>query len=307
MAPKKQQRSSHRPARRSQRLPGRLLPRIGEISALAWLMAALALALPLTADAQLEGVPLEEAIRSLESPTLRIFYSTDLVRPWMRVESEPPAGAPLVTLAAILEPHGLATELAANGAVLIVRSDAPVSAAPPATDRPAPQRPAPAANSLRPRPLEEIVVSASRYPFQRPGGGTAATLTAAEIEYQPGLGDDALRPTQRLPGAASQRPQCPHSRQRRGYRRDARSVRRPQALRSVSPEGFSERLLGGRPAHRPLDGRLHRCVPGRVRRAAIERHRRRVDRRRRAPLSRDRGQLLQCVAAERRPGSGGPR
>lgn len=157
---------------------------------------------PIAHAAGLEGESLDIAIRALEAEGLRIFFSSDLVKPWMRVEAEPDADAdPIAALDQMLAPHGLAAEVAANGTVLVVRSGdshddttAVESVTPP--DPPDPRPPGPP-------PLEEVIVMTSRYPLERAGTASATTLGTADIEYQPGLGDDALRAVQRLPGAAA--------------------------------------------------------------------------------------------------------
>lgn len=66
---------------------------------------------------------LEEAIAALERTGLTVFYSSDLVKPWSRVNIEPSARNPREALLEILAPLGLATQ-AGPGEVLLVVRDA---------------------------------------------------------------------------------------------------------------------------------------------------------------------------------------
>src|SRR5262245_15616767 len=76
------------------------------------LAAALLLVLALagTAAADWLGRPLTEALRELQSRGLRIVFTSQLVRPEMRVEAEPSSGDPRRILDEILAPHGLRAE-----------------------------------------------------------------------------------------------------------------------------------------------------------------------------------------------------
>jgi outer membrane receptor protein involved in Fe transport len=148
--------------------------------------------------APLAGLSVEQAIAALERTGLTIFYSSDLVRPAMRVKEEPAAAAdPQARLQEILAPFGLATRLGPRDSVLIVR-------APRAS--PAALQPVVAAASPPPPPqptIDEIVVTASQYEINRDVGASVITMTGADLENLPDLGDDALRAVHRLPGAAS--------------------------------------------------------------------------------------------------------
>ncbi len=166
--------------------------------------AALAVAAALTgsaADAQppLAGVPLETAIGRLEDAGLRVFYSSDVVRPSMRVLDQPAGMDAREWLRAMLEPHGLAVEPGPRDSLLVVRAAPRVGVTPPRQPRRAPRAPAPA----EPPPIEEIVVAASRYELRRAAAGQPFRLTGNDLETLPDLGDDSLRAVQRLPGAAS--------------------------------------------------------------------------------------------------------
>jgi hypothetical protein len=92
------------------------------IAALLLSLFVLASGNPAAADTPgLKGRSLIEAIAVLEQQGLVVYYSSDLVRPWMKVKEEPKSTAPGAQLDEILQPHELATEPAPGGGVLIVR------------------------------------------------------------------------------------------------------------------------------------------------------------------------------------------
>jgi len=69
----------------------------------------------------LKGRSLIDVISQLEQQGLVVYYSSDLVRPWMKVKADPTANTPGGILDEILAPHELTTEPAPGGGVLIVR------------------------------------------------------------------------------------------------------------------------------------------------------------------------------------------
>ncbi len=152
-------------------------------------MAALVLA-PSPARAQsFQGLSLRGAIEVLEGKGLSVMYSSALVAPGMRVETEPAATEAEAILAEIVAPYGLTVSQGPNGALVIVREH---------------QKEAEAINRPVEEPwIEETVISASRYQFLREPGPPAASFTAADLEVLPILGDDPLRAVARLPGTAT--------------------------------------------------------------------------------------------------------
>ena len=152
-------------------------------------MATLVLA-PSPARAQsYQGLSLREAIQVLEGKGLSVMYSSALVAPGMRVETEPAATEVEAILAEIVAPFGLTVLQGPNGALLIVREH---------------QEETEAINSPVEKPwIEETVISASRYQFLREPGPPAASFTAADLEVLPTLGEDPLRAVARLPGTAT--------------------------------------------------------------------------------------------------------
>ncbi len=137
------------------------------------------------------GLSLEEALERLRSAGLAVVYSTDLVRPRMRVLREPVAADSRGALAEMLEPHGLAVTDGPGGTLLLVRAERSRAA------------PAAAPRRSRPTPLDEIVVSASHYLLDVAAAQSPAVFSAADLELLPDLGDDPVRAVARLPGVAS--------------------------------------------------------------------------------------------------------
>lgn len=158
-----------------------------------WLLAAAA-ASASAARSEYAGLELEQALERLEAQGLAIVYSSDLVKPGMRIAAEPADRDPRALLAEIVGPFGLAVTEGPGGTLMLVRADA--------ARRPAPS-PAPAHGNPA-RNLDEIIVSASRYRLSVGPLASAAELTAADIAMLPELGDDPLRAIARLPGVAHQ-------------------------------------------------------------------------------------------------------
>jgi outer membrane receptor protein involved in Fe transport len=140
------------------------------------------------------GMPLWSAIADLEKRGVRILYSSDLVRPWMKVVAEPTEGDPAAILAEILRPHGLAARAGPGGLLLVVRQP---RSAPPVSTQPAEVALAHASGAL-----EEVVVTTSRYRLDSLPM-VPIMLESAELGLLPDVGDDPLRATARLPGAAA--------------------------------------------------------------------------------------------------------
>jgi outer membrane receptor protein involved in Fe transport len=160
------------------------------VKTLAFLLALATAAAEATAW---RGLPLQDVLEQLRAGGVEILYSSDLVKPWMRVEREPRVSDPRLRLAEAVRPHGIAVTDGPGGTLMLVREapHAPRHAAPGSVRTPAPA------------PIEAVVVSASRYLF---GDGTAIppiVLGSAELESLPDIGEDPVRAVARLPGVAS--------------------------------------------------------------------------------------------------------
>ena len=71
------------------------------------------------------GLSLVEAIERLEAAGLTILYSSDLVRPDMRIAAEPAGRWPREILDEILAPHDLNAQTGPAGTTLIVAAPVP--------------------------------------------------------------------------------------------------------------------------------------------------------------------------------------
>jgi outer membrane receptor protein involved in Fe transport len=142
----------------------------------------------------LAGVPLSSAVADLERRGLVVLYSSDLVRPWMKVTSEPASTEPAEILAEILAPHGLAARSGPGGLSLVVRR--------PRIAHTASTRRTGIPHTVDWASLEEVVVTTSRYRLDSLPA-MPIVLESAELGLLPDLGDDPLRATARLPGAAA--------------------------------------------------------------------------------------------------------
>src|SRR5688500_18137508 len=74
------------------------------------------------------GVPLADALRTMQARGLRLLFSSRLVRPEMRVASPPAEGDPRRVLDGLLAAHGLAVEEEPGGTLVVVAAPQPVAA-----------------------------------------------------------------------------------------------------------------------------------------------------------------------------------
>ena len=115
-----------------------------------------------SAEAKYVGRPLTDVLREMQASGVKLVYSTELVRPDLRVVAEPRARAPRKRIDELLKPHGLETRDGPNGTILVVtRARTPKAAKPPAA--------APGAGSIGGRVLDAT---------------TAAPLAGVVVEVQ---------------------------------------------------------------------------------------------------------------------------
>jgi hypothetical protein len=138
------------------------------------------------------GMSVEDVLEQLRAGGAALLYSSDLIKPWMRVEREPRAIETHALLAEILAPHGITIAAGPEGSVMLVRAapQTPRIAAPGETHSPAPS------------PIETVVVSASHYRFGGEQLVGPAVLNSVQLEIQPDIGEDPVRAVARLPGVA---------------------------------------------------------------------------------------------------------
>ncbi len=146
----------------------------------------------MAATEQYVGRPLVDVIEELRQDGLRLIYNTQLVPTSLRVTREPASADPVRMLEAMLEPHGLALSRVGEGVYAVValpKHDAP--------------QPPVAAQAPVHEPLQEVVVTTSRYGLANEALDSQTFLTQKELESLPKLADESLRAVHRLPGAAS--------------------------------------------------------------------------------------------------------
>jgi outer membrane receptor protein involved in Fe transport len=132
------------------------------------------------------GASMDAALTELQARGLPILYSSDLVKPGMRVTHTPNANTPREILEEIAASHGITVSEGPGGMLLLVRAR---RAQPPTAIAP-------------PQPtLAEIVVTSSRYSWVRLPQVSLTRLSDAELRIAPNIGDDPLRTIARLPGA----------------------------------------------------------------------------------------------------------
>jgi outer membrane receptor protein involved in Fe transport len=130
---------------------------------------------------------LEQALDELQARGLSLLYSSDLVKPGMRVMREPSADTAREILEELVVPHGIRIMEGPSGILLLTRSTRPNGATAPS-------------QTLE---VTEVVVTASRYAWVRTPQISLTRLSAAELQLAPNVGDDPLRTLARLPGAAA--------------------------------------------------------------------------------------------------------
>ncbi len=144
------------------------------------------------------SLSLEQAIGQVQQQGLPVVYSTDLVKPWMRIAANPMAGDLVRQLDEILAPFGLCARRHASGTYIVTRSLASTTS----THRDGSGQQG-RGSIVGPTALAEIEVVARPYQLTRALDGAGITLLASEIEKIPQFGDDALRAVSRLPGTAA--------------------------------------------------------------------------------------------------------
>jgi hypothetical protein len=153
--------------------------------------ALLALLLPVAAGAEQRsaryaGRLLEDVLRDLQSQGLRILFSSDLVKPTMRVEKEPAATSPRRVLDEVLAPHGLCAQPGPGGRLLVVRKPRPA--------------PSPPASPAPPRFHESVRVSADV--SSADAGPATLVVQPRQVESLAGTADSVFRALQTLPGVS---------------------------------------------------------------------------------------------------------
>ena len=128
----------------------------------------------------------------IRSSSVAIAYSSRLVPHDLKVIAEPTATEALAIAREILESHSLTLQADA-GVFLVVRT----------SDDSASIATTPAVVATTPPVIENITVSASRYEISRDASTSKFLIDRRTIENMPDVGEDPVRITHRLPGAAA--------------------------------------------------------------------------------------------------------
>jgi outer membrane receptor protein involved in Fe transport len=163
---------------------------LGHIALLALTMAAAAAAAG--EPAPLLGRQVAAVIDDFRATGMPFAYSDALVTDDMLVLSEPVGGDPPDVVRQILQPYHLTVRLEA-GIYLVV----------PEPRAAAPASPADHEATVAQPDIETITVSASRYEIGRDISSSRFRLDRRTIQNMPDVGEDPLRVTHRLPGAAA--------------------------------------------------------------------------------------------------------
>ena len=120
-------------------------------------------------------------------------YSTNLVGSELLVEAEPEPGTPVEIVRQILRPHRLAIR-EDSGVYLVVRAETVPAAGETVSATP---------SIPESQDIETVVVAASRYAISRELSASRFSIDQRTIQNMPDVGEDPIRVTQRLPGAAA--------------------------------------------------------------------------------------------------------
>ena len=145
------------------------------------------------ADAPYSGRPIVEIIDAFRAAGVPFAYSTSLVTDELTATLEPTSTEPAAIVRELLAPHGL-TVTEESGVLLVVRITA---------RKPLPDERAAVGQATADEGLETIVVSGSRYRISRDISASRFTIDQRSIQNMPDVGEDPMRATQRLPGAAA--------------------------------------------------------------------------------------------------------
>ena len=147
---------------------------------------------------ELLGLTLEQAIKTLQDAKVPIIYSSDVVKPWMRVREEPQGDNSRTLLEQMLAPYNLVPKDGPHGALLIVRDNTPVATSSVIDKKPLSET----TNASPPPRLTEMIITASQYELTREAAPAAITMSSADLGFIPNPGNDPLRAAARLPGSA---------------------------------------------------------------------------------------------------------
>ena len=147
-----------------------------------------------------EGRRLDEALEDLRQRGLKIIYSTEVVRPGMRVPAETRASSLRRLLDEMLSPHGLIARNGPGGTVLIVKNPRARTDRPPPPKSPAPPPVAAVATGVTAPRFEETVEVTDKEPGAAASGPPAFAVRPLEVRTLAGGFENVFRTVQTLPG-----------------------------------------------------------------------------------------------------------
>ena len=157
--------------------------------------------------ARFEGRRLADALKDLEGRGLRIIYSSEAVRPEMRVTTEPRATALRRILDELLSPHGLLARDGPGGSLLVVkdpRARLKRTATPERTRAIPPGAPTVAAvKGVDPTRFEETIVVTDVDPGIAPAGPPPLAPRPLDVRGFAGGFENIFRTLQALPGVTA--------------------------------------------------------------------------------------------------------
>jgi outer membrane cobalamin receptor len=142
-----------------------------------------------------QGKPVVDFVRHVATQGFKIIYSDDLVPADLLIKSEPTRDEPIAALRETVQAHGLTIADGPAGSLLIV------------LDPMAPQFASSGGSDPGSVPVQEllpeIVVSSSVYSIRYDKAGSHVFLDREFTAGLPDVGEEALRPLDRIPGVAS--------------------------------------------------------------------------------------------------------
>ena len=168
--------------------------------------AALLLGAPSSAFGQTEpkaylGRAVVDVLKELQTSTLKLIFSSELVPASLRVTKEPKGTDPQQIALQLLEPHGLTLREGPGGTFIVVkRRQAPAAAKPAPAERD-PSEPAPADDAKKPLRVEEHVEVSER--SRTPEGSRGYSVEPRAVQEMAGGLENVIQSLAVLPGVAA--------------------------------------------------------------------------------------------------------
>ena len=170
------------------------------------LVAAALLGTPSASFGQAEpkayvGRAVVDVLKELQTSTLKLIFSSELVPASLRVTKEPKGTDPQQIALQLLEPHGLTLREGPGGTFIVVKRRQAPAAAKPAPAESGPSEPAPTADEQKPLRIEERVDVTER--SRTPEGARGYAVTPEAVQEMAGGLDNVIQSLGVLPGVAA--------------------------------------------------------------------------------------------------------